>query len=112
MLFSQNQVLKGSIRERRFATPAPSPSPSPTTPLKATSNLEFGLNKVTYMADALGLHSIENPSPTEYAVSLHLYTPPNAAMRGCHVFDGESGVRRHVMQGAYDSVRGAVPSAT
>jgi cysteine dioxygenase len=61
------------------------------------------------MADVLGLHTIENPSPTEYAVSLHLYTPPNAAMRGCHVFERESGERRHVMQGEYDSIRGVVP---
>ena len=73
-----------------------------------TSNLEFGLDKVTYMADSLGLHSIENTSQVEYAVSLHLYTPPNAAIRGCHLFEEESGERRHVMQGAYDSVAGIV----
>jgi len=61
------------------------------------------------MADSLGLHEIGNPSQTEYAVSLHLYTPPNAAVRGCHVFERESGERRHVVQGAYDSVGGVVP---
>ncbi|KAH9204732.1 hypothetical protein DL95DRAFT_398276 [Leptodontidium sp. 2 PMI_412] len=60
------------------------------------------------MADNLGLHEISNPSPTEYAVSLHLYTPPNAALRGCRVFDAETGESRHVMQGAYDSVGGVV----
>jgi cysteine dioxygenase len=100
------KVLQGSIRERRFATPA---HPG-TGPLVETSNLAFGLNKVTYMADVLGLHSIENPSLAEYAVSLHLYTPPNAALRGCKVYDLENGEARHVMQGAYDSVRGVVPS--
>jgi cysteine dioxygenase len=99
------KVLRGSIRERRFATPL---NPG-TGPLQETSSLSSGPNKVTYMADALGLHSIENPSPTEYAVSLHLYTPPNAAMRGCHLFEVESGQKRHVMQGAYDSVGGMVP---
>jgi cysteine dioxygenase len=99
------KVLRGSIRERRFATPL---NPG-TVPLQETSSLSSGPNKVTYMADALGLHSIENPSPTEYAVSLHLYTPPNAAMRGCHLFEVESGQKRHVMQGAYDSVGGMVP---
>ena len=77
-------------------------------PLTQTSNLELGLNKVTYMADSLGLHSIENPSQIDYAVSLHLYTPPNAAMRGCHLFEEGSGERKHVMQGAYDSVAGVV----
>jgi cysteine dioxygenase len=67
------------------------------------------MNKVTYMADSLGLHEIGNPSQTEYAVSLHLYTPPNAAVRGCHVFEEGSGERRHVVQGGYDSVGGVVP---
>ncbi|KAE9364949.1 hypothetical protein N431DRAFT_496163 [Stipitochalara longipes BDJ] len=101
------KVLKGSIRERRFATP--SPSNQGTGPLTQTSDLKFGLDKVTYMADVLGLHAIENPSLTEYTASLHLYTPPNAAVRGCHVFEEGSGVRRHVVQGAYDSVGGVVP---
>lgn len=100
------KVLKGRIHETRFATPT---SPGTEGPLVKTSELEFGLDKVTYMADALGLHSIENPHPTEYAASLHLYTPPNAAVRGCHVFDMESGEKKHVMQSAYDSVRGVVP---
>jgi len=34
---------------------------------------------VTYISDALGLHRIGNPSDTDVAVSLHLYTPPWAA---------------------------------
>jgi len=100
------KILKGRIRETRFATPT---YPGTEGPLVQTSRLEFGLNKVTYMADVLGLHSISNPHPTEYAVSLHLYTPPNAALRGCHIYDMESGDEKHVMQGAYDSVRGVVP---
>ena len=37
-----------------------------------------------------------------------VYTPANAALRGFHVYDEESGEARHVMQGAYDSVRGEV----
>jgi len=37
-----------------------------------------------------------------------VYTPPNAAVRGCRVFEQESGEARHVMQGAYDSVSGVV----
>lgn len=39
-----------------------------------------------------------------------VYTPPNAALRGCHIYDVESGDAKHVIQGAYDSVRGVVPS--
>lgn len=37
-----------------------------------------------------------------------VYTPPNAAMYGCHVYDAVTGESRHVMQSAYDSVRGVV----
>ena len=39
---------------------------------------------------------------------LSVYTPPNAALRGCYVYDEESGEARHVMQGVYDSVGGEV----
>lgn len=34
---------------------------------------------VTYISDAIGLHRISNPSESEVAISLHLYTPPWAA---------------------------------
>jgi len=61
-------VLKGEIRETRFAIPE---RPGEQGALVQTSNLGFGLNKVSYMADQLGLHSISNPHPLEYAVSLH-----------------------------------------
>lgn len=58
------------------------------------------------MADSLGVHKISNPHPTEVAVSLHLYTPPNAAREGCHVWDERTGGRRHVKQNNYYSVLG------
>lgn len=41
-------------------------------------------------------------------MSLHLYTPPNAAMRGCNIFDPETGEARHVMQCPYDSIGGVI----
>jgi len=97
------KVLKGELVERRFAIPE---RPGMEGELRETCRREYGVGNVTYMADQLGLHEISNPSPTEYAVSLHLYTPPNAAIRGCHVYDLENGEARHVMQGAYDSVNG------
>ena len=61
---------------------------------------------MTYMCDAMGLHSIANPSLHENAYSLHLYTPPNAAMRGCFKFDEATGEAVHVKQAPYDSVGG------
>ncbi|WPG99028.1 Hypothetical protein R9X50_00183300 [Acrodontium crateriforme] len=55
-------------------------------------------DQVTYMSDRLGLHRITNPSPDQVAVSLHLYTPPNAAKHGCHIFDEATGKSSHVKQ--------------
>jgi cysteine dioxygenase len=43
-------------------------------------------------------------------MTLQVYTPPNAAMRGCHLYDEHDGKARHVMQGAYDSIHGVVPA--
>lgn len=76
--------------------------------LKEIARTEFQVDKVAYISDRLGLHEILNPSETEYTVSLHLYTPPNAATYGCHVYDPITGESKHVMQGAYDSVKGVV----
>ncbi|CAG8959787.1 hypothetical protein HYFRA_00001694 [Hymenoscyphus fraxineus] len=97
------KILKGNLVETRYAIPT---NPGLEGPLHQTSCKKFNRDQVTYMSDALGLHEISNPSPTEYAVSLHLYTPPNAALRGCHIYDKGDGEATHVMQGAYDSVLG------
>ncbi|KAG9231329.1 putative cysteine dioxygenase [Amylocarpus encephaloides] len=97
------KILQGNLIEKRFAIPQ---HPGLEGPLHQTSCKNFKRDQVTYMSDSLGLHEISNPSPTEFAVSLHLYTPPNAALRGCHVYDQSSGEARHVLQGAYDSVVG------
>ena len=50
------------------------------------------------MSDGLGLHRVMNPSLDEFAISLHLYTPPNAAKHGCHIFDESTGKKSHVAQ--------------
>ena len=42
----------------------------------------------------------------ERLIAVKVYTPPNAALRGCHVYDMENGGARHVLQGPYDSIRG------
>ncbi|TVY30658.1 Cysteine dioxygenase [Lachnellula hyalina] len=99
------KILKGNLIESRFAIPS---RPGEQGPLVQTARKEFGLDQVTYMADVLGLHAISNPHPTEHAMSLHLYTPPNAALRGCHVYDMHNGEVRHVRQDTYDSVGGRV----
>lgn len=96
------KILKGTLREERYSFPTES------GPLIKIAESIFSLNQVAYISDELGLHSISNPSNTDYAVSLHLYFPPNAALRGCHVYDLKNGGARHVIQNTYDSVHGDV----
>ncbi|KAK0129428.1 Cysteine dioxygenase [Cadophora gregata f. sp. sojae] len=106
------KVLRGTLRERRFEFPVGEGGGGVVggreEGLKEIARLDFAENKVAYISDKIGLHEIMNPSEREYAVSLHLYTPPNAATYGCHVYDPITGESKHVMQCAYDSVRGVV----
>jgi cysteine dioxygenase len=53
-----------------------SASPGPLEPaaLKIKRDTAYEKDQVTYMSDKLGLHRITNPSDSEIAVSLHLYT--------------------------------------
>jgi cysteine dioxygenase len=37
-----------------------------------------------------------------------VYTPPNAALRGCHVYDVRNGEVKWAAQNVYDSVGGRV----
>ncbi|EKD17895.1 uncharacterized protein L3040_004437 [Drepanopeziza brunnea f. sp. 'multigermtubi'] len=88
------KVLKGSLKETRFhACDANNDAPP-----RAIQETVLGQGEVTYMADDLGLHKISNPSADEEAVSLHLYTPPNAAKEGCNIFDERTGKSSHVTQ--------------
>ncbi|EMD00576.1 hypothetical protein BAUCODRAFT_28923 [Baudoinia panamericana UAMH 10762] len=64
--------------------------------VKRQTTLEQG--EVTYMSDQLGLHRVRNASKSDVAVSLHLYTPPNAANHGCHIFDERTGSKSRVEQ--------------
>ncbi|KAA8566142.1 hypothetical protein EYC84_008745 [Monilinia fructicola] len=108
------KIMKGGLKETRWITPTVPPSASlagnKEIEMQIEGVREYGMEKVAYMCDDMGLHSIANPSNTEYAVSLHLYTPPNAAMHGCHIFDPLTGEKTHVKPGAYDSVRGVITS--
>ncbi|KAL9060239.1 MAG: hypothetical protein Q9206_001125 [Seirophora lacunosa] len=97
-----NLILKGTLTETRYAWP----STTAPGPMQITQKANFHRDQVTYMADTLGLHKISNPDPREYAVSLHLYTPPNAAIEGCHVFDSETGKATHVTVYEYYSEYG------
>ncbi|KAL2062524.1 hypothetical protein VTL71DRAFT_6790 [Oculimacula yallundae] len=107
------KVLKGRLREVRWEMPEGKGIEGKEIRdgregLKEIGRTDFKEGKVAYISDRLGLHEIINPDGEEYAVSLHLYTPPNAATYGCHIYDPATGQSKHVMQGAYDSVRGVV----
>ncbi|KAJ9386446.1 hypothetical protein DTO063F5_3709 [Paecilomyces variotii] len=69
-----------------------------SSPLHITKQTKYGENQVTYMSDKLGLHKISNPDPSNFAISLHLYTPPNAATYGFSLFDEKTGKAKHIKQ--------------
>lgn len=84
--------------ETRYAWPTVQLNQDPPEehPLQPISEKTYRENEVTYMSDKLGLHRISNPDPEGYAVSLHLYTPPNAATYGCNIFNEQTGQAKHV----------------
>jgi len=89
------KILRGQLVETRYALPTVHLNNDEDTPLQFIGQQTYEKNEVTYMSDQLGLHKISNPSPNEYAVSLHLYTPPNAAVYGCNTFDELNGHVQH-----------------
>ena len=96
------KILKGSLKERLYETP-PEGSRRPPGLVKEA---QYAENQVTHISDQIGIHKISNPSATEFAVSLHLYTPPYAAHFGFHVFDEVTGEPRHMTQANLTSNRG------
>jgi len=101
------KVLKGSLKETLYTWPdrnvvnAGKPSP-----LRIQKETVYANNQVTYMSDNLGLHKIGNPDTKNYAVSLHLYTPPNAAKVGCYMFNEQTGVASHMVSANFYSDNG------
>ncbi|PIO58527.1 cysteine dioxygenase type I [Teladorsagia circumcincta] len=77
--------------ERKFAFPEQNTAGEP---LVKTGESYVAVNEVTYMSDQLGLHRMENPSHSENAVSLHVYSP---AYDKCSLFDQRTS-QRHTSQ--------------
>ncbi|KAF5864186.1 hypothetical protein ETB97_008392 [Aspergillus alliaceus] len=106
------KVLKGSLRETRYSWPNQHKLElGQASPLQIKQETTYTKNQVTYMSDELGLHKISNTDPDNVAVSLHLYTPPNAAAYGFSVFDERTGKASHIKQTNYYSIRGERCSA-
>ncbi|KAN0068737.1 RmlC-like cupin domain containing protein [Elaphomyces granulatus] len=96
------KVLKGSLQETLYSWP----EKDKESPLQVTKQTTYHENEVTYMSDKLGLHRISNPDPHNCAVSLHLYTPPNAAHFGFSIFDERTGQSQHIKQCDFYSWKG------
>jgi len=79
------KVLNGALKETRFAWPNES---EPENEMRRIGEETFEKDGVTYMCDEIGLHRMENPSHTEGAVTMHLYSPP---FMECKMFDERTG---------------------
>ncbi|KAJ5493437.1 Cysteine dioxygenase [Penicillium diatomitis] len=90
------KVLAGELHETVYKNP--NHQPGDHEPLEVKSSTTYAMNEVTYISDDIGLHRVHNPSSDQIAVSLHLYTPPNAADYGYHIFDEATGSASHVPQ--------------
>ncbi|KJZ79300.1 Cysteine dioxygenase [Hirsutella minnesotensis 3608] len=96
------KILRGSLTETRYEFPEEDDVERPMTVISEKTHKE---NAVAYMADELGLHRVSNRG-SDFAVSLHLYTPPNVAKGGCHIFDEKTGRSSHVPGCHYYSAYG------
>ncbi|GEQ69640.1 hypothetical protein JCM33374_g3313 [Metschnikowia sp. JCM 33374] len=65
-------------------------------------------DEVGYISDDIGLHKISNASTEEFAVSLHLYTPPYASLYGCSMYESGTSRKHHVNMSKYYSWQGNV----
>lgn len=82
------KLLKGNLKESLYSQPyLPQQDPAKVT--------IYEEDQVTYISDKIGLHKVENPSASERAVSLHLYTPPHAHNYGFNIFDQSTGKCYH-----------------
>lgn len=97
------KILRGSLTETRYEFPEEGSKDSEE--MKVISKKRYEENQVAYMADELGLHRIANEG-SDFAVSLHLYTPPNVAREGCNIFDEKTGRSSHVPGCHYFSAYG------
>ncbi|EMT67524.1 RmlC-like cupin domain-containing protein [Fusarium oxysporum II5] len=82
------KVLAGELTETIYNMPEKG---CEDCPLSIKSANTHQADQVTYISDDIGLHRVHNPHPTQVAVSLHIYTPPNAADIGYNIFDESTG---------------------
>ncbi|TKX27238.1 cysteine dioxygenase [Elsinoe australis] len=91
------KVVHGSLKETLYEKPASDAAIS----LRKTKETDYRAGEVTHITDQIGLHEVQNEGPEEIAVSLHLYTPPNAADFGYNIYDPRTGHRSYVPGAKY-----------
>lgn len=96
------KILDGELRETQYAWPESfkkgekmhiQEEEEGLAPMKEIHQEVYKKEMVAYICDSIGLHRVENPSHTDKAVSLHLYSPP---FDECHTFDERTGHERTV----------------
>ncbi|KAH8167867.1 hypothetical protein CIB48_g380 [Xylaria polymorpha] len=85
------RILHGDLTETRYDFP----DGDKEKLMEMKSERVHKEGTVAYMADELGLHRVSNHG-SNFAVSLHLYTPPNVARQGCNIFNPQTGKKTHV----------------
>ncbi|KAJ5408636.1 hypothetical protein N7509_002519 [Penicillium cosmopolitanum] len=105
------KILKGKLQETLYSWPDEEKiRQGETSPLLVTKDTTYHENQVTYMSDKLGLHRVYNSDSDNFAISLHLYTPPSASIHGCGLYDEKTGKSNHIKMSNFYSVRGKRPS--
>lgn len=79
------KVLEGTLQETMFAWPEQGKKKESMTQLAVNT---YNRDQVAYINDSKGLHRVENPSHSDRAASLHLYSPP---FQSCQCFDQRTG---------------------
>lgn len=100
------KILKGQLLENLYDVPE-----SEGHEMVAKRITPLNRNEVGYISDKIGLHKISNASLEEFAVSLHLYTPPYAALYGCSMYESKTAVKHHVNMSKYYSWQGKLVNA-
>ncbi|KAJ5479402.1 hypothetical protein N7530_004911 [Penicillium desertorum] len=90
------KILAGTLQETIYNVP--DQDSDLAGPLEIKSDTRHTMNDVAYISDDIGLHRVYNPSSDQVAVSLHLYTPPNAADYGYNIYNEVTGKASFVPQ--------------
>uniref|UniRef100_A0A0B7BB99 Cysteine dioxygenase n=1 Tax=Arion vulgaris TaxID=1028688 RepID=A0A0B7BB99_9EUPU len=82
------KVIDGGVKEELYEWPSQDPTDENGKDMKKWAENEYSKNECAYINDSIGLHRVENPSHTDKAVTLHLYSPP---FDECQCFDERTG---------------------